>query len=237
MAFLADILATSPWLHWRLGESSGTVAEDATANNRDGTISGDITLGTAGSISGDPDTAVTSGGTNGLIIGPAFNSVNYTFAVRLKLTSLPIDNASVVATSNGLAFGNNNREIFVKADGRVGSRIWDGSVEIFAVSSTTLTLGQWYYIFAVEDGTNITLYIDGTQAAQVATGGTADNVTFHAAGVTGYSLARLAAAFDEISVWDSALSSGTITSLVASAAAGGAPAGSVRVVRSNLRLG
>ena len=59
MTYSDEVLADSPFLYWRLGESAGTTAEDATANNRDGTYENTPTLGATGLLTGDADTAVT----------------------------------------------------------------------------------------------------------------------------------------------------------------------------------
>ena len=48
-----EVLADSPSGYWRLGESSGTTLQDATANNRDGTLVGTPTLGVTGAVYGD----------------------------------------------------------------------------------------------------------------------------------------------------------------------------------------
>jgi hypothetical protein len=53
------ILADAPFLYWRLDDPSGTTAEDATANNRDGTYANTPTLAAPGLIADDADTAVT----------------------------------------------------------------------------------------------------------------------------------------------------------------------------------
>jgi hypothetical protein len=55
----AEVLTDSPFLYWRLGESSGTVAGDASGNGRDGTYINTPTLGAAGLIESDADTAIT----------------------------------------------------------------------------------------------------------------------------------------------------------------------------------
>lgn len=51
------VLADNPYLYWRLGESSGTVAEDESPNNRDGTYVGSPDLGQPGLV-GDGNTSV-----------------------------------------------------------------------------------------------------------------------------------------------------------------------------------
>jgi bacillolysin len=58
------VLQDNPALYWRLGEASGTNANDETANNRDGTYVGSPTLGVAGALAGDSDTAVDLNGSS-----------------------------------------------------------------------------------------------------------------------------------------------------------------------------
>jgi hypothetical protein len=53
MTYASTVLADSPRWYLRLGESSGTVAEDATANNLDGTYIGSPALGQTGLVAGD----------------------------------------------------------------------------------------------------------------------------------------------------------------------------------------
>jgi hypothetical protein len=55
----AEVLTDSPFLYWRLNDPSGTVAEDASGNDRDGTYINTPTLGVAGLIANDPDEAIT----------------------------------------------------------------------------------------------------------------------------------------------------------------------------------
>jgi concanavalin A-like lectin/glucanase superfamily protein len=58
------VKADNPLVYWRLGESSGTNAADASGNGRNGTYVGSPTLGAAGALSGDPNTAVSLNGTS-----------------------------------------------------------------------------------------------------------------------------------------------------------------------------
>jgi len=58
------VLGDGPIAYWRLGEPSGTNANDETANNRDGTYVNTPTLGVAGNLVGDSDTAVSFNGSD-----------------------------------------------------------------------------------------------------------------------------------------------------------------------------
>ena len=72
------VLADSPLTYLRLDEASGTVAQDASPNDRDGTYSGDVTLGAAAPFV-DAGTAPVVA-TNGTIAGPV-NQVSRTLEV------------------------------------------------------------------------------------------------------------------------------------------------------------
>jgi hypothetical protein len=64
----ADIvLADNPLLYWRLGESPGAVAASDSAGSHPGIYGAGVTLGTAGAVVGDADTAVTLDGSSGRI--------------------------------------------------------------------------------------------------------------------------------------------------------------------------
>jgi hypothetical protein len=58
MSYRDAVLSTNPVGYWRLGEASGTVAVDVMGLNN-GTYVNAPTLGAAGLLTGDPDTAVT----------------------------------------------------------------------------------------------------------------------------------------------------------------------------------
>ena len=74
-SYPARVLANSPAAYWRLGESSGTTAADAGPNGITGTYTA-VTLGTAGAISGDSDTAVSVSG--GYLAAPGAGALNVT---------------------------------------------------------------------------------------------------------------------------------------------------------------
>ena len=65
--YAGTILADHPVGYWRLGESMGLVAHDASGQGFDGTYEGGVTLGVPGAIANDPDTAVTLDGSTGFV--------------------------------------------------------------------------------------------------------------------------------------------------------------------------
>lgn len=61
-----EVLADKPVAYYRLGETSGTVATDASGNGRDGTYVGGYTQGSAGAVD-DSDAAVSFNGSTGAV--------------------------------------------------------------------------------------------------------------------------------------------------------------------------
>src|SRR5262249_9490411 len=57
-AYRDTVLADSPILYWRLGESSGTTVGDSSGHGSTGTIVGSPTLGAQGALFGDSSSAV-----------------------------------------------------------------------------------------------------------------------------------------------------------------------------------
>jgi hypothetical protein len=63
--YATTVLADGPTSYWPLDEASGSVAHDRTASARNGTITGGVTLGQPGPISGA--TAMAFDGTSGYV--------------------------------------------------------------------------------------------------------------------------------------------------------------------------
>lgn len=58
LSYAATILADSPVAYYRMNESSGVIAHDATSNHYDATLTGSFTLSQPGAIVGDTDTSI-----------------------------------------------------------------------------------------------------------------------------------------------------------------------------------
>src|SRR3989338_4782354 len=81
-AYRDTILLDAPAAYWRLDETSGAAAADASGNARNGTYNGTYTLGVVGGLS-DANAAVTFTGTTGEVttvdadaFSPLFNDVS-----------------------------------------------------------------------------------------------------------------------------------------------------------------
>jgi len=77
-SYSGSVLADSPSVYWRLGESTGTAAADASGNARPGTYAGGVTLNQPGALSGDANTAVSFDGVNDNVIRNPISGVSGT---------------------------------------------------------------------------------------------------------------------------------------------------------------
>lgn len=148
--------------YWKFEESSGTTAFDETGNSNDGTYvsSPTIVTGKVGSCRsynginqyvdcGDAGISGTSYSVSAWIIT---NSV----AVNRVIVGYRTDNQGNV--TNLIQLDQNN------ADARFLVR--DNSSNIAnASASSVLSVSTWYHLVGVRNGNNLTLYVDGQQAA------------------------------------------------------------------------
>jgi RHS repeat-associated protein len=165
--YSSTILADSPTAYWRLGESSGTSAADATSHGNTGTYSGGFTLAQPGALFGDGDTAVKLDGTSGYVTVPnsaglQSNQVSIELWIK-KLTETPW---GAYVTKN-IAYGGNAGSSWFQllnygTTGRLQFRVTGDDGPSSLQSATTLGLNAWYHVVATYDGTIAKLYVNGS---------------------------------------------------------------------------
>jgi PKD repeat protein len=149
--------------HWPLGETSGPTAYDHISAD-DAAISGGVTLGRTGAVSGDRDTAGEFGGSNGLaatatqIPGPG------TFSIEAWFQTTSSAGGKIVG------FGNRNsgnstsydRHVYMDKLGRVTFGVYTGA-ERTVVSPKRYNDGAWHHVVATFGSSGMGLYVDGEQ--------------------------------------------------------------------------
>lgn len=86
-----EIMADSPWLYMRLGEASGTTAENEIASRPEGTYSGSVSLGNTAIYTGGPtcySPSANTGRAQYVANGSEGSASNVTLAVVYKPSSL-----------------------------------------------------------------------------------------------------------------------------------------------------
>jgi len=214
MGYSADILALSPVLYWRLGESSGTSAVDASGNGHAGTYVGSPTLAQTGAIAGDANTAVLFNGTSQYVSGPslglATNAGVLTYICWIKTTST----GDVLALAEGNSADANPICGFVLGDTGTGkiAFMFRGANNTIEFSSTgTVNDGNWHMLAAVIDASlKMHFFVDGVSQGtpRQLVADTAVFNTFSAAALTRTSVGSyFPGTIDEVAVFSSDQSS------------------------------
>jgi hypothetical protein len=219
----AALVAGRPGLQdqWRLGEASGTTANDS-AGSYNGTYVNGPGLGSPGAIANDPNTSVTLNGTS----------------QRVTLASLPpagdfsiegwtyLTNGSV--TNNTLYGGSGTVRLLARPGtgptAAYAGVTLNGTEYVLQPLNPVSNLNTWVYWVLTRQGSTLTLYRDGVQIAQ-----RTDLPATAAANISGYigsqtnGLYYLNGRTDDVAIYSSALSPSTITSHYQAALSGPAP--------------
>jgi hypothetical protein len=162
---------------WRLDDAAGsTTAVDTGPAKNNGTWTGSPTLGAAGAIAGDGDTAVQFDGVDD--VGKVTRQISDDFSVELWMKSTNgagtgtnwFNGAGLVdADVSGVAadFG-----LSLLANGKLA--IGTGMPDTSALTTGSYVDGVWHHVVMtrVRSTGVMTLYVDGAQVAQATTGGT-----------------------------------------------------------------
>lgn len=154
-AYSSAVLADTPLVYWRLGESLGTAALDSSGNARNGTYNGGFTLGQTGLVSGG-NTAVQLNGTSGYVLTPITGlnlSRNFTLEAVIK--------PSVISGSQGIISApNGGYYIRLSATGHI--EFIKSFVASVGTGIATLSAGTRYHIaLTVDAAGNWIIYVNG----------------------------------------------------------------------------
>lgn len=167
------VLSLQPVAWWRLGETSGTTAVDASGNGHDGTYEGSPTLGVDGLVVGDPDTAVDMEGDNasGVQVEDAAAGVfkfgdRAPFSAFARIRPKGEGGSPSARVFDRLASGGGWR-VFYNTSASNRERIFfdrhDGTGQDRAIMDPAPPLGTKMTVCVVYDGDDMILYVDGVE--------------------------------------------------------------------------
>ncbi|AQT67121.1 Alpha-amylase/pullulanase [Anaerohalosphaera lusitana] len=143
--------------YWKLDDGDGTVADDSSGGNNDGTVSGAVwTQGVdGGALSFDGVNDAVRFGT-----GPSLSGkTDFSVSAWIK-TSASKDQVIVQQRNGGF---NGQYAVRVNYDGRVSFFVYGNMGYQFSFSSSeTVNDGEWHHVAAVRDGDDGFIYIDGS---------------------------------------------------------------------------
>jgi hypothetical protein len=206
--------------YWRLGESAGTTAVDA-KGAANGTYVNGVTLGAAGAVVNDPDTAASFNGTNNKVSLPALPTV----------TDFSVESWSNITTTqaNNAVYGTNgNVRVLARPGGSAGTTayvgVWLNGTEYTLQPNGPSNVGSWVQLVLVRQGASLTLYRNGVQVAQrtdLPAGATANISGW--IGAQGGNAYYLTGRVDDVSVFNGALTAAQVARHYQAALAAPAP--------------
>ena len=201
-----------PDQYWRLGETSGSTAYNA-ASSRDGSYVNWPSKGQASPIDGITDTAVSFNGSDEYVVVSDHYTLDFTSSLTIMawVKGDSWGSGSDVDVIVRKGEGNPNNYQFCVADGKVSLMLDEGDGDGFR-GNTTLSTGEWYFVAATWNGSQVRIYVNGVQdhASAYAKSGNigTDNRALYLGGRSGADY--FDGTLDEIAIFDYALSAADI---------------------------
>jgi uncharacterized repeat protein (TIGR01451 family) len=201
-ATLGQLLADHPAGVWRLGESSGSVAADASGNALAGTYESGVTLGQSGAVSDDSAAAFAGGA----VSVPASSALDLRSAFSVEAWVRP----SVAGQNGGIlektVNGTLNTQYLLFLEGGLAKFRLSTAGTLVTLSGPAPALNSWTHLVGTFDGATLRLYLNGalvgaTPAAPSSGGSGVTIIGRLAGGIYGF-----VGVLDEVAVYPSALS-------------------------------
>jgi hypothetical protein len=189
----------------RLGDAAGQTACDS-AGTSPLTLSGGVTLGRAGAIAADANTAAGLDGSNGYGRAPSASALNPSGTLSVEAWIKPR-----VTAGSQTVVRKDGQYLLRMSDGRLVFRLWSTSTtNVELTSPAVMRTGAWQHLVATYDGTAMRLYRDGVQiASRSRAGGVRTGSSAYYVGTSsGYDF--LDGDLDEVALYRSALPAATV---------------------------
>jgi len=195
--------------HWPIDEATGTAISDI-VGDLDGTLEAGASLAPA---AGKVDGAVLISGTNGMISCPPLASEGDAISVTLWINMQDANNtegrfisqaSGTSASQHDLMIGQINTSAL-----RFRLRTSNGGTETLASSTNQINVGEWTFVTAVYDGTEMRLYRNATEIATTNKSGVLDFVSASLAignQPSGAGSRAFSGYIDDVQIYDRALS-------------------------------
>ncbi|TDN90830.1 LamG domain-containing protein [Microbacterium sp. BK668] len=159
-AYGQAVYGLEPALYWRLGESAGSVAADASGSNQKGTYFGAVDKGASGALAGVSNTAATFDGGQVISEGSWSNPRSYSLEAWFKTTTTTGGKIVGFGSSPNGNSGSYDRHVYMRDDGRLVYGVWTGFTNTIETAEA-YNDGQWHHLVATQGAGGMRLYVDG----------------------------------------------------------------------------
>ena len=163
------VLDSGPVAYWPLDETSGTTAFDLAAGLNHATYAGTFALNQAGLRADGNPCALLSSGNTGLPYNASLNPKQ--FSVECWVNASSISASQYLVSLQDRTTGDRLGYALQRNNGNGGFQFTygiPGNKNATIMSTTTITVGNVYYVVATYDGTTIKLYVNGTLESSAA---------------------------------------------------------------------
>ena len=195
--YAAAVQADGPTAYWKMDDGNATLVDAVGGHNA--SLSGGAVEGIPGALDGGSDRAIDFNGSS----GSATANVTALWPTWTLEGWAKTNNLGVMHIVEAAPV-----EFYVTADGNLEVSVTGIGNVVTLVSSPGLADGNWHYVVASDDGTNVTLYVDGVPRASTTVFGGAASITG-----SSISIAKASAGgsyfngpLDEVAVYNTALS-------------------------------
>jgi len=149
---------------WRFNETSGTVADDTTGRNQDGTLAGGVLW--ASGITGNALSL--DGADDGVFVGNTAaltGTTDFTLSAWVKINAGAPAGTIIQQREPGASGYLGEYMLNVNAGGTVNFFVYNSGYQFNLNTTASVADGQWHLVSATRSGTAGTIHIDGVQAA------------------------------------------------------------------------
>jgi hypothetical protein len=159
----AAIAASGASPYWRLNDTSGTVAADATGT-KTGNYGAGITLNQPGAAGVAPNVGIRTSGTDtGILSSATAADAPMTYSLEFWFNTTFTTGGKLIGFGNAQTGTSTSydRQVYLNNVGKVVFGVWTGGAQAIT-SPAAYTNGAWHHVVATQDTTGMALYIDGT---------------------------------------------------------------------------
>ncbi len=159
----AAVYSDSPQLYWRLGEASGSTAQDASGNDQSGSYQAGATLGADGALRDNLDKAVSlSGDSQGLVTESSATSSPAQFSAELWFKTGSTSGGKLIGfgdrqTGNSSSY---DKHIYMDNTGRLTFGVYTGGFAT-VTSNPGYNNDIWHHVVGTQGPDGMALYVDG----------------------------------------------------------------------------